>query len=508
MSDFREMLKRLGRAWGWVAGQFGGVLLLVLLGLAWTRLPDKHGWQVALTLIVPLLLVLSMLELQAATMRALAAEDGRRVKMLWGALTLLVWAALFWAAWAVLDVCDARIPEWAGYLNSRFSSHARARVFTYAHLVQWMTYAEWILRWVVLPGKLTVCAVASAQWGWRLPWRRLICLLWNWRWWLGVVVAALAGVLFPSHFFAGLPNGTVSHQVWSVMFKLAAAYVLGVGCWVLLLAWAAVLLDRQTQPAENALYCQLWNRLRVSRLWIGAQFGWMMAWIWTAIAVLHLLGGQPGAGGILNGLGAANRIVIVIVAMVVQTGMLRSLMSNRAKRARPVWGAVTLLLWGMLCLIAAEMQDYLHVPILQWLAAWVVAPAIFFPFAAASTVSGFRLPWRRILRVVCTWRWWLAILLAGAFGKLAELYFDSLHPVYVWDVNLATGLKMGAVDMLEMAVWILLLGWLAVLFDLAEAPARELPVENPAVDVLPESNSGYPLASPLSETGNGGAGDA
>lgn len=252
MSDFREMLKRLGRAWGWVAGQFGGVLLLVLLGLAWTRLPDKHGWQVALTLIVPLLLVLSMLELQAATMRALAAEDGRRVKMLWGALTLLVWAALFWAAWAVLDVCDARIPEWAGYLNSRFSSHARARVFTYAHLVQWMTYAEWILRWVVLPGKLTVCAVASAQWGWRLPWRRLIRLLGHWRWWLAVVVAALAGVLLPSHFFHGVPSGTVAHQVWAVMFKLAAAYVLGVGCWVLLLAWAAVLLDRTERPAPAA----------------------------------------------------------------------------------------------------------------------------------------------------------------------------------------------------------------------------------------------------------------
>ena len=252
MSELGEMLKRLGQAWGWVVAQFGGVLLLLALGLAWTRLPDKHGWQVALTLIVPLLLILSMLELQASTIRALATDDGRRAKMLWGALTLLVWAALFWAVWAVLDLCDARIPECAGYLNSRFSAHARARVFTYAHLVQWMTYAEWALRWVVVPGKLIVCAVASAQWGWRLPWRRLIRLLWNWRWWLGVVVAALAGVLFPSHFFGGLPNGTVSHQIWAVMFKLAAAYLLGVGCWTFLLAWAALLLDRAERPVLTA----------------------------------------------------------------------------------------------------------------------------------------------------------------------------------------------------------------------------------------------------------------
>ncbi len=118
MSKLTEMLKRLGCAWGWVAGQFVGVLLLLSLGLAWTRLPDKHGWQVALTLIVPLLLVLSMLELQAATMRALAADDGPRVKMLWGALTLLVWAALLWAAWAVLDLWVLLL-AWAAVLLDR-----------------------------------------------------------------------------------------------------------------------------------------------------------------------------------------------------------------------------------------------------------------------------------------------------------------------------------------------------------------------------------------------------
>ena len=48
-----------GRLWTarrWVAGQFGGTLLLMLAALAWTRLPDKHGWQVALSLLIPLLL--------------------------------------------------------------------------------------------------------------------------------------------------------------------------------------------------------------------------------------------------------------------------------------------------------------------------------------------------------------------------------------------------------------------------------------------------------------------
>jgi hypothetical protein len=237
------MLSRLGRAWGWVAGQFSGVLLWVALGLAWTRLPDKHGWQVALTIFVPVVLIFCMLELQAGTMRALASDDERRAKLVWGALSLLVWAALMYAAWSLLDWCDERIPELAGYLNSRFSAHWRAQLSTYAHLVQWMTIVEWVVRWIIVPGKLMVFAVASAQWGWRLPCRRLIRLLLNWRWWVAMVAASLAAVALPGHIFAALPAGTVPHQVWMVMFKLAGAYVLAMGCWVLLLGWCAALLD-------------------------------------------------------------------------------------------------------------------------------------------------------------------------------------------------------------------------------------------------------------------------
>jgi len=179
----------------------------------------------------------------------------------------------------------------------------------------------------------------------------------------------------------------------------------------------------------------------------------------------------------------------MIVALAVQTGMLRSLIRNDARRVRPVWGALALLLWGMLYLIAAELQDYLPSQILKWLLAWVAAPAIFFPFAAASAVWGWRLPWRRVLRVVCAWRWWLGVLLVGAVGRLAESYFDGLRAYeYVWDVGLAAGLKMGAVDMLETGVWILLLGWLAVLFDMNGRGIKSA-VEVSAPLPLPESGN-------------------
>ena len=250
-----DLANRLRAARGWVVGQFGGMLLLILATLSWTRLPDKHWWEVALSLLIPVLLAICVLELQAGTVRRLADDDGKRVKLVWGAVTLLVWIAVGAAMWALLDWCDDRIWLWASYLNSKASAHGRVTVFTVEHIQRWFTVAEWVLRWVVVPGKLIPLAAASAQWGWRLPARRLLRLLWSWQWWAAVVVAALIGAWLPGHFFAGEPSGTVSHQVWTVGLKLGGAYLLAMGSWVLILAWVATLFGRQQKkpPAEEVL---------------------------------------------------------------------------------------------------------------------------------------------------------------------------------------------------------------------------------------------------------------
>jgi hypothetical protein len=254
VSLFKDLLRRLRLGWRWVAAQFIVTALLILAGLAWTRLPDKHGWQVALSLLVPLLLAISALELQAGTVRSFADDDGKRVKLVWGAVTLLVWIAMGAAVWAVLDWCDDQIPQWAGYLNSKASAHARATLFTYEHIQRWLSLAEWILRWVIVPAKIIPYAVVSAQWGWRLPWCRVIRMLWNWRWWLGVVLAALLVVELPSRFFAAEPSGSVHAQIWHVVLKLIATYLLAVGSWVLLLGWVAVLFGRQQQPPPEEVF--------------------------------------------------------------------------------------------------------------------------------------------------------------------------------------------------------------------------------------------------------------
>src|SRR5208337_1463026 len=161
------------------------------------------------------------------------------------------WLAVACAFWALLDWCDDQIPQWAGYLNSESSAHARATLFTYDHIQRWLTLLEWILRWIVLPAKVIPYAAVTAQWGWRLPWRRVLHILWNWRWWPAVVLASLVAVWLPGRFFAGMPSGTVSAQVWLVALKLAATYLLAVSSWVLLLAWVATLFARQQPPEDK-----------------------------------------------------------------------------------------------------------------------------------------------------------------------------------------------------------------------------------------------------------------
>ncbi len=252
MNYFGETLRRIGNAWRWVAAQFWGTLLIVLVGVAWTRVPERHAWQVGLTILLPLTMLAALLVLEAGTMRGLLKKDERRVRFAWGALTLLVWIAVVWLAWWILDWCDDHIYLWAGYLNSRASAHARARIFNFSHIVLWLTILEWIFRWIVVPAKVIPHAMASAQWGWRLPWRKLLRMLLNWRWWLAAVIAALLGVWLPSHFFNGMPHGTVVHQMWAVGLKLAGAYLEAMASWVLLLAWAAVELDRISRECATA----------------------------------------------------------------------------------------------------------------------------------------------------------------------------------------------------------------------------------------------------------------
>jgi hypothetical protein len=237
------------RARWWVALQFIGIALLIAAGLLWTRIPEKNAWQVALTLIVPALVAAGFLALQTGYLRSLlrsaepAPESERpAVAFALGALTLLLWIAIGWVLWNLIDIFDANTDDWASYLNSKLDSGLRARIFTYTHLLKWLSYAAWFLRWVIVPG-LLIPFGSTALFGMRrAPWGRILRVWINWRWWPVVLGLALLGQELPQKFFEFDPSGTVNAQITRVIFKVIAAYLLAVLCWVIALAWAAALI--------------------------------------------------------------------------------------------------------------------------------------------------------------------------------------------------------------------------------------------------------------------------
>jgi hypothetical protein len=490
---FKDLFRRLCQSRRWVAAQFVLIPLLILIGIAWTRLPEKHVWQVLLSLLLPLLLTISVLELQAGTMRSLANDDGKRVKLVWGAMTLLVWIALAWVCWALLDWCDDRLFQWAGYLNSQAPARWRAKPLTYEHLYLWMTCLEWVLRWIVVPAKVIPYAMASAQCGWRLPWRRVLHLLLNWRWWLGVVAVALTAVLLPNWLFSAPPHGSVHAQEARVALKLAASYLLAVGGWLLLLAWAGVLFGRQKPLPENDAVTELFDLFRASRRWIGVVFAWMLLWTVVHHSLIRIPDDQSWRLWLIVPL----TLLLLIAALVLQVVMVRSLLTDEGKRVRLVWGTLAPLLWMVPPVVAIALLESLHILALRWVLDSLVVPSIFLPFVAASTVRGLRLPWKRVLRVMGAWRWWLGVLLATLAWAFIELISNNLFSTPTWVAEL----NIGVTNLLEMGIWVLLLGWSAVLFNRTLPNAPEALAEIPALvgPPLPDKQASVKLPLPESE---------
>jgi len=109
----------------------------------------------------------------------------------------------------------------------------------------------------------------AAQCGWRLPWRRVLHLLLNWRWWLGSSGRCADSRLVAELALSAPPHGSVHAQEARVALKLAASYLLAVGGWLLLLAWAGVLFGRQKPLPKTMLLTELFDLFRASRRWIG-----------------------------------------------------------------------------------------------------------------------------------------------------------------------------------------------------------------------------------------------
>lgn len=486
----KDFLRRLSQSRRWIAAQFGLTLLLILVGLAWTRLPEKHLWQVALSLLLPPLLASSVLALQAGTMRSLAHDDGKRTRLAWGALTLLVWIAMFWACWAALNWCDDQLWNWSSYLNSKAPAHWRARLFTYSHIQHWLSILEWILRWIVVPAKIIPYAVASAQWGWRIPMRRVLRLLWNWQWWLAVVLAAMLAVWLPGHFFAGDPHGTVSAQVWHVSLKLAATYLLAMSSWVLLLGWAGVLFERIPETARSREVESFCRNLLVGWRWIAAAFGTILV---VNLPVWPL--NAPDGTDIIARIAIGIRIAAFAAVVVFLVFLCRLFLANEAKQTKVYWGILASIAWVGVTFAVASQDDRFPLPLVHWGWGDFAIFVFFAPFVASASVWGWVLPWKRIAALFRNPRW----LAAGIATFVGETYLVRPITQQLVGSSRLAGSPSAMYNFLAMSlslgIVVLQLAWLAALLDKSALPLETNTIEakGPVLEATENDSPEKPL---------------
>ena len=229
--------------------------------------------------------------MQAGTFRSLVGGEKRTGLML--AMLWLLGNGLF--AWLLISLAmhwDDKIDLYAGYLNSRLpAGRMRALWLSSDHISTFFSWLEWFLVWVTVPALILPVAALDTVDGIRLrklaelkflkkliiwipaliiallvliydrtlilpllilcmvlfikaDWSRIRSVWCNWRWWPVVfVVAFIVEHLLPKLYDAD-PHGTTRAQLWAVILKTAAYYLVVVISWLILLIWSAVLLNK------------------------------------------------------------------------------------------------------------------------------------------------------------------------------------------------------------------------------------------------------------------------
>jgi hypothetical protein len=233
----------------WVVNLFGNALVFASW-YSWLQIPDAHGWQVAWTAVQAVATIGFVVWLRAGTLAWFRVSEFRNQPAIGPAyrrgarhiVPLAIWVGLFAViAWVVLSA-NSYSPQFAVWIRQKASAGPAPR--SVMHGTDWLLF---VLLWVVLPAiwvpvASTISAVGLSGGHIVRSWRVLRQPLY---WVLFCVLMAMAAWV-PYKLVTWVPElATMRAQAWSAGLRFAAAYVIVITAFVLLVWMVGERTDRE-----------------------------------------------------------------------------------------------------------------------------------------------------------------------------------------------------------------------------------------------------------------------
>jgi hypothetical protein len=221
----------------------------ILFGLfaGWLLIPVAHAWQLALSALLAIVIVVAVVVVHAGTMNYFSDTNRMENPGLAGAflramrhiVAIGVCATVFYVLSSLLDKADPYPFQLPAYIRSSFPVSLR-RLFSLEFLeaiFQWTIFA---VRWIVIPGVVLPFLVRTADLGFRglsgLGFSECRKTVASVSYWLVLTGAVLAGVLATQKIMNWTPDfrtSSLRHESISLAVRLPLAYLLGLFAWML-----------------------------------------------------------------------------------------------------------------------------------------------------------------------------------------------------------------------------------------------------------------------------------
>ncbi|HYG98253.1 MAG TPA: hypothetical protein VD837_03920 [Terriglobales bacterium] len=251
-SVIRESLAGLRHRNLWLV-QFFGNAVLFAAAAAWLLVPEERVWQLLLAFVGGAAVVFLFLWLHAGTFVALPEGDLRPAfrKALRRVLVFLPWAISFGALLWFVDSWSGESWRISGYIDSRLSSRTREALgWSFTHNL--VSFCFFVLFWYVVPGIMLPFGMAAARGMGRRGVANALRTLRRLAYWAWLAVLVAVGVYVPMRLMEWTPGSTLTSETISLIVRMLVAYVLAIGCWLIVVAMLGSLSTPSSEAGGDA----------------------------------------------------------------------------------------------------------------------------------------------------------------------------------------------------------------------------------------------------------------